>query len=77
MNEPRLPRKLSAILCADVVAYSRLASEDEEGTHRSLRQYLDLISNEIEQHKGKVVNFAGDAVLADFGTVIDALILRH
>jgi adenylate cyclase len=73
MNEPRLPRKLSAILCADVVAYSRLASEDEEGTHRSLRQYLDLISNEIEQHKGKVVNFAGDAVLADFGTVIDAL----
>ena len=73
MNEKWLPRKLSAILCADVVGYSRLASEDEEGTHRRLRENLDLISNEVFQHQGKVINFAGDAVLADFGTVIDAL----
>lgn len=71
--EERLPRKLAAILYADVAGYSRLTGEDEEGTHRRLSAYLSLISAAIEQHQGKVVHFAGDAVLADFGTVTDAL----
>ena len=71
--EDRLPRKLSAILYADVAGYSRLTGEDEERTHHRLSEYLDLISAEIEQHQGKVVHYAGDAVLADFGTVTDAL----
>ena len=69
----RLPRKLAAILYADVAGYSRLTGEDEEGTHRRLSDYLDSISNSIEQHQGKVVHYAGDAVLADFGTVADAV----
>ncbi len=69
----RLPRKLAAILYADVAGYSRLTGEDEEGTHRKLSEYLDLISGVIEQHQGKVVHYAGDAVLADFSTVTDAL----
>lgn len=73
MGSDRLPRKLAAILYADVAAYSRLTGEDEEGTHRTLRTYLDNISKRIEQHEGRVVHYAGDAVLADFGTVIDAL----
>ena len=42
--EDRLPRKLSAILYADVAGYSRLTGEDEEGTHHRLSEYLDLIS---------------------------------
>jgi TolB-like protein/Tfp pilus assembly protein PilF len=71
--EDRLPRKLAAILYADVVGYSRLTGEDEEGTHRQLSAYLDLFSASIEQHQGKVVHYAGDAVLADFSTVTDAL----
>ena len=71
--EERLPRKLTAILYADVAEYSRLTGEDEEGTHRRLSQYLDLISASIEQHQGRVVHYAGDAVLADFGTVTGAL----
>jgi len=69
----RLPRKLAAILYADVAGYSRLTGEDEDGTHRTLRTCLDLISSSIRAHDGRVVHYAGDAVLADFGTVVDAL----
>ncbi len=69
----RLPRKLAAILYADVADYSRLTGEDEEGTHRTLRSYLNFISSSIRDHSGRVVHYAGDAVLADFGTVVDAL----
>ncbi len=71
--EERLQRKLAAILYADVAGYSRLTGEDEEGTHRTLRDYLDLISSNIQRHAGRVVHYAGDAILADFGTVVDAL----
>jgi adenylate cyclase len=69
----RLPRKLAAILYADVAGYSRLTGEDEEGTHRQLSEFLDLISGAIEEHQGRVVHYAGDAVLADFNTVTEAL----
>lgn len=69
----RLPRKLAAILYADVAGYSRLTGKDEDGTHRALRASLDLIAAKIREHNGRVVHYAGDAVLADFGTVIDAL----
>jgi adenylate cyclase len=71
--EDRLPRKLAAILYADVAGYSRLTGEDEEGTHRRLSQYLDLISDGVTEHHGRVVHYAGDAVLADFGTVTEVL----
>ena len=71
--EQRLQRKLAAILYADVAGYSRLTGEDEEGTHRTLRDYLDLVASRIERQRGRVVHYAGDAVLADFGTVVDAL----
>jgi adenylate cyclase len=72
MNDP-LPRKLAAILYADVAGYSRLTGEDEEGTHRTLSEYLDRLSDAIRAHRGRVVHYAGDAVLADFGTATEAL----
>ncbi|MCK5362069.1 MAG: tetratricopeptide repeat protein, partial [Gammaproteobacteria bacterium] len=68
------PRKLAAILYADVAGYSRLTEEDEEGTHRRLSGYLDLVSDAVKGHQGRVVHYAGDAVLADFGTVTEALV---
>ncbi|MEE8594069.1 MAG: adenylate/guanylate cyclase domain-containing protein, partial [Candidatus Bipolaricaulota bacterium] len=68
-----LPRKLAAILYADVADYSRLTGEDEEGTHRLLSAYLDALSQIIEAYGGTVVHYAGDAVLAEFPTVTDAL----
>ncbi len=71
--EQRLPRKLAAILHADVAGYSRLTGEDEDATHRRLRDYLDLIAKTIEDHRGQVMHYAGDAVLAKFDAVIDTL----
>ena len=52
--EDRLPRKLAAILYADVAGYSRLTGEDMDTAHRRLSEYLDLISNHIESHGGQV-----------------------
>ena len=73
MQPDTLPRKLAAILYADVVAYSRLTGTDEEGTHRQLSQYLDLISSKVEACQGRVVHYAGDAVLVDFASIMTAI----
>jgi len=70
MAEETVLRKLAAIFYADVSGYSRLTGEDEVGTHRMLSQYLDVISSAIAEHGGRVVHYAGDAVLADFFSVI-------
>ncbi len=56
MND-RLPRKLTAILYADVAGYSRLTGVDEEGTHRRLSEYLDLLAAAIQSHRGRVVHY--------------------
>jgi TolB-like protein/class 3 adenylate cyclase len=71
--EKRLPRKLAAILYADVVEYSRLTGEDEDATHRTLSEYLDQIANTVEIYNGSVMHYAGDAVLARFEAVVDVL----
>ena len=67
-------RKLAAILAADVVGYSRLAGVDEElilARLRTLRS--DLIDPTIAVHGGRVVNRAGDGVLVEFRSVVDAV----
>jgi TolB-like protein/DNA-binding winged helix-turn-helix (wHTH) protein len=69
----RQDRKLAAILYADAVGYSPPNGEDEEATHHHLQKSLDLLNTAIEQHDGRVVHYAGDAVLADFGTISNAL----
>ncbi len=71
--DDRLKRKLTAIFFTDVVGYSRLTGEDEEGTYRLVRDRLDLISESIQSHNGAVINYAGDAILADFPTASEAL----
>jgi adenylate cyclase len=71
--EERLPRRLAAILYADVAGYSRLTGEDEDSTHHRLSEYLDLISSTVEGHRGHVMHYAGDAVLAMFEAVVDAV----
>ncbi len=73
MDAARLPRKLAAILYADVAGYSRLTGEDEDPTHRRLSEYLDVFSEIIERHHGRVMHYAGDAVLAMFEAVVDSL----
>jgi len=69
----RLPRKLAAILYADVAGYSRLTGEDEDATHRTLREYLDIISETVNSQGGRVMHYAGDAVLAKFDAVVHAV----
>ncbi len=66
-------RKLTAILCADVFGYSRLMGENEEATLRTLSSHRKLIDSLIEQHHGRFVNSAGDSVLAEFASVVNAV----
>ncbi|MGI9383622.1 MAG: adenylate/guanylate cyclase domain-containing protein [Methyloligellaceae bacterium] len=73
MPEDRVTRKLAAILYADVVGYSRLTGADEEGTHRTVVAYLDAMAEMVSEHGGHVVHYAGDAVLAEFASVIAAV----
>lgn len=73
MTGSRIERKLAAIFYADVAGYSRLTGVDEEGTHRRLSACLDLISQTVEGGGGRIVHYAGDAVLADFPSVVDAV----
>ena len=72
MNEERARRKLSGILSADAVGYSRLMQEDEALTIRTLEDSKRLMSQLIEQFKGRVVDAPGDNLLAEFGSVVDA-----
>jgi adenylate cyclase len=73
MGTEPFDRKLAAILYADVAGYSRLTGEDEDATHRTLSEYLDFIAKTIAKHRGQVMHYAGDAVLAKFDAVVDAL----
>jgi adenylate cyclase len=69
----KMERKLTAILCADVYGYSRLMGEDEEATLHTLSAYRKIIDSLIEHHRGRFVNSAGDSVLAEFTSVVEAV----
>ena len=73
MGGESLTRKLAAILHADVAGYSRLTGDDEEGTHRVVAGHLDAMAGMISGHDGRVVHYAGDAVLAEFASVVAAV----
>jgi class 3 adenylate cyclase/TolB-like protein/Tfp pilus assembly protein PilF len=66
-------RKLAAILHADVVGFSRLMGKDEAGTHRALGELRRAVDPLITAHGGRIVGTAGDSLLADFSSVVDAL----
>ncbi len=68
-----MERKLTAILSADVEGYSRLMGEDEEATIRTLTFYRQLMTPAIQGHRGRVVDSPGDNLLAEFGSVVDAV----
>jgi adenylate cyclase len=73
MATPEVKRKLAAILSADVKGYSRLIREDELATIRTLNAYKGLVTNLVQQHRGRVVDAPGDNLLAEFGSVVDAV----
>ncbi len=66
-------RKLTTILSADAVGYSRLMGEDESATMRTLETYKRVISDLTQQHRGRVAGTPGDFILAEFASVVDAV----
>ena len=73
MSTEPLNRKLTAILYTDVAGYSRLTGGDEEGTHRQVMEVLDYASQQIANTGGKVLRYAGDAILAEFASAVSAV----
>jgi len=74
MAEERVQRRLAAILCADVVGYSRLMGADEEKTLAVLKGHRrELIDPLIEQHRGRIFKTTGDGMLIEFASVVDAV----
>ena len=70
----RVERRLAAILAADVAGYSRLIGTDEEGTVRRLKSMrAGLIDPTISEHNGRIVHTAGDGLLVEFHSVVDAM----
>src|SRR6266699_1238203 len=68
------PRKLAAILAADVAGYSRLTGLDEEGTLKRLRKLRrELINPAVSLHRGRIVKTTGDGILIEFPSVVDAV----
>ena len=67
-------RRLAAILAADVVGYSRLMGEDEEGTLATLKTlWRELSDPKIKEHHGRIVKTTGDGLLVEFASVVDAV----
>ena len=74
MAQPRVERRLAAILAADVAGYSRLMGVDEEGTLATLKAYRrQLIDPKITEHHGRVVKTTGDGALVEFASAVDAV----
>ena len=71
--EQDLERRLATILSADVAAYSRLMAEDEEQTLRVFRGHKEIFEKLVAAHRGRVFNTAGDAILAEFGSAVEAV----
>src|SRR4051794_779149 len=64
---------MAAIFAADVVGYSRLIGEDEEATLAKLRAYREIIDRLVARHDGRVFGSAGDSVIAEFASPVDAV----
>ena len=66
-------RKLAAIFAADIAGYSRFMTRDEVGTLTRLKAYRAIVDELIASHRGRIFNTAGDSVVADFVSAVDAV----
>src|SRR5262245_20081759 len=74
MPEERVDRRLAAIMAGDIAGYSRLMGVDEEGTLRQLKALRkELVDPKITEHHGRIVKTAGEAMLLEFVSVLDAV----
>src|SRR5271163_829004 len=68
-----MKRKIAAIFAADIAGYSRLVAEDEEETLRRLASYRAVTDDFIAKSGGRIFNTAGDAILAEFPSAVEAV----
>ena len=74
MSDPtKVSRRLVAVFAADVEGYSRLMGADEVGTLQGLTERRAILDKLIGDHGGRIANTAGDSVLAEFGSAVDAV----
>jgi TolB-like protein/class 3 adenylate cyclase len=74
MDEPRVDRRLAAILAGDIAGYSQLMGAEEEGTLRQLKAHRkELVDPKITEHRGRIVKTTGDGMLVEFVSVVDAV----
>ncbi|MBW1713210.1 MAG: tetratricopeptide repeat protein [Deltaproteobacteria bacterium] len=73
MNQEHLERRLAAIFSADVKGYSRLMGDDEAATVQTIKEYRQVLGDLIQKHRGRVVDSPGDNLLAEFGSVVEAV----
>jgi adenylate cyclase len=74
MSDPvTVSRRLVAVFAADVEGYSRLMGADEVGTLKGLTERRAILDRIIGAHRGRIANAAGDSVLAEFGSAVDAI----
>src|SRR3974390_1578480 len=74
MSDPMaVSRKLVAVFAADVEGYSRLMGADEVGTLKGLTERRAILDRIIGEYRGRIANTAGDSVLAEFGSAVDAV----
>jgi len=66
-------RRIVAVFAADVEGYSRLMGTDEVGTLKRLTERRAILDRLIGEHRGRIANTAGDSVLAEFGSAVDAV----
>jgi len=71
-EKTKVPRRLAAILAADIAGYSALMGADEADTVRSLKEHQAVVLPMIIEHGGRVIDTAGDGILAEFGSVVNA-----
>ncbi len=72
MSMDKYKRRLTAIFSADVAGYSRLMGEDESATVSTITKYREILSDLVEQYRGRIVDSPGDNVLSEFASVVDA-----
>lgn len=66
-------RKIAAIFAADIAGYSRLMARDEVGTLARLKVCRAIIDGLIASHRGRIFNTAGDSIVSDFASAVDAV----
>src|SRR5262245_25088545 len=72
-QDTKSDRRLAAIIATDVVGYSKLMQSDEAGALAALAAIREATQSQIRQHRGRIANTAGDSVLAEFGSAVEAV----